>query len=323
MAGKLKLKMELNDKKGWQEWEKHEIGITNGMLERLWEACAGYKKDYQPDETAGLTALKRRMAQHQPAKIRHLSTGAKLLRIAAGMLFLAIGIAVFKNQLSTTTKAQTLVSTTDTVKEITLADGTKVSLNRSSLLNYQTEFAQNERRVELTGEAFFEVKRDETKPFIIKVGDAEVKVLGTSFNVRAYPKEDIFEVYVESGKVKVDIESAKQHVELTKSAVFRYHKSTNKAEKDLDKTGVPIAWHSGVLSFKGQPIPVILDGMERLYGIDFDLRTVQVADCLQTLTVQKGKMDEAIDAFRLSCPTMKFSKNTEGNYRVSGLCCNQ
>ena len=170
------------------------------------------------------------------------------------------------------------------------------------------------------GEAFFEVQRDEKRPFIIEAGEAKVTVLGTSFNVRAYPDEAVIEVFVASGKVRVDLGSG-QSKELSKGEFLKFDTKASKILIGMDKTGVPAAWHTGVLNFKGQPIPTVLEGMARLYGVSFDLKIKQPSGCLQTLTVQEGELEEAIAALKLSCPKMRFEKNEDGGYKVNGACC--
>ena len=82
-------------------------------------------------------------------------------------------------------------------------DGSIVTLNRNSKLIFPKHFTKNVREVTITGEAFFDVKPNTSKPFIINAGNVQVKVLGTSFNVCAYPGTETVEVVVESGKVQV------------------------------------------------------------------------------------------------------------------------
>jgi hypothetical protein len=148
-----------------------------------------------------------------------------------------------------------------------------------------------------------------------------VQVLGTSFNVRAYPGEDFFEVFVETGKVKVTLKDNGQAFELTPGQYLRLNKTANKVERGIDHTAAASAWRTGSLSFKGQPIPVVLKGMERLYGVKMNLQTGQRKGCEQTLTIQKGKLEEAIQALKTSCPKLFFTKNGTEGYTVTGTCC--
>ena len=87
--------------------------------------------------------------------------------------------------------------------EMYLSDGTKVWLNAGTTLRYRTSYSKNKRDVFLDGEAYFDVKKDPEHPFIVHVGDIEVKAVGTSFNVKAYKNEKTVETTLVEGKVLV------------------------------------------------------------------------------------------------------------------------
>ncbi|MFR5660398.1 MAG: FecR family protein, partial [Butyricimonas faecihominis] len=86
---------------------------------------------------------------------------------------------------------------------LTLSDGTRVFLNAETKLKFPTKFRKEERVVVLEGEAYFEVRKDATHPFIVKANDVDVKVLGTSFNLRSYSDENSIATTLVSGKVAV------------------------------------------------------------------------------------------------------------------------
>lgn len=86
---------------------------------------------------------------------------------------------------------------------VTLPDGTKVYLNAKSTLSYPASFSLNERTVQLTGEAYFEVKHDADAPFIVKTAEIQIKVLGTTFNLYAYPDDSWFEASLVEGSIEV------------------------------------------------------------------------------------------------------------------------
>ena len=313
--------MEFKENKGWQHWHEKHPHEPASLLKKLWEASGSYKNDYRPNEESGFTALKNRMSQHQPAKLVRLSPTKIALRIAAGLALLLVATLVFRGQFGGAEISTAVVTPNNETKELALSDGSVVTLNQSSQLVYESEFSKTERRVELSGEAFFKVSRDENSPFFIETDMASVKVLGTSFNIRSYPNDDIFEVYVETGRVSVQLKNNGKSIELTAGEFMQFNKSSNKAQKGLDKSGAPNAWRTGVISFRGQTIPAVLSGMERLFGVKMELKSNQRTDCLQTLTVEKGKLEEAIEALRTSCPKLKFAKTEGGKYLVTGVCC--
>ena len=91
-----------------------------------------------------------------------------------------------------------------------LPDGSKIFLNRNSEFSYRSNFGKHRRDVKLTGEAFFEIAPDASKPFIIDAGKAKVKVVGTSFNVITNNSESAVEVFVKTGKVMLSDNSGSQ-----------------------------------------------------------------------------------------------------------------
>lgn len=312
--------MDFNEKKGWQDWHAHHADEPAGLMKKIWEGSTGYKNDYQPDVHKGFEAFKLRMDQASPKVVR-LSPIRLALRIAAGAALLLVATMVLRQFVGTSDNQRLAATQASETKDIVLSDNSKVALNQNSTLHYETAFSAKKRNVELNGEAFFKITRDEKRPFTVETATALVQVLGTSFNIRSYPNEDFFEVFVETGKVKVVLKANGQSFELVPGQYLRLNKTNNKVEKGLDKTASASAWHTGSLSFKGQPIPLVLKGMERLYGVKMELQSAQRKGCEQTLTVQKGKLEEAIQALKTSCPKLNFTKNGSAGYIVTGTCC--
>ena len=146
-------------------------------------------------------------------KVRSLNpvnTYSLLLRVAA-VLVLAVGSWFAINYFISANKT-TLIETADATREVTLPDGTQITLNKNSQLSYTVDFGKDTRNVTLTGEAFFEVVRDPKKPFIIKANEVTVQVLGTSFNVMAYDSEKQLQVVVATGTVKLSVASINQEI---------------------------------------------------------------------------------------------------------------
>ncbi|MBK7131283.1 MAG: FecR domain-containing protein [Bacteroidales bacterium] len=110
---------------------------------------------------------------------------------------------------------------------ISLPDGSKISLNRNSQLTYRENFGKKNRNVKLTGEAFFEIAPDASKPFIIDAGKADVRVVGTSFNVITNNTESEVEVYVKTGKVILSDKSGSQSIALEPGFVGKMDSKTS------------------------------------------------------------------------------------------------
>lgn len=151
---------------------------------------------------------------------------------------------------------------------LTLADGSRVWLNAASSLRYPTAFTGNDRKVEITGEAYFEVAHNPAMPFVVSKGGTTVQVLGTHFNVNAYDDERSLNVTLLQGSVSVSTVGGRQprvirpgeQAQVEKDGTIELVNSV-----DLDEV---MAWKNGLFSFKGAGIESIMRQVARWYDVD-------------------------------------------------------
>lgn len=155
--------------------------------------------------------------------------------------------------------------------QLILPDGSKVWLNAASSLRYPTAFTEAERKVELTGEAYFEVasvslNNNKKLPFIVTVKDMAVKVLGTHFNINAYNDEDDIKTTLLEGSVDVSTPSNSQIIRLApgQQSVFN---GNFKLIKDADVEQA-VAWKNGLFKFNGAGLAQIMRQVSRWYDVD-------------------------------------------------------
>lgn len=172
-------------------------------------------------------------------------------------------IADYKKEYKQTRKGEKLT--------IKLPDGTKVKLNSISSLSYEKGFNGETREVFLEGEAFFDVERDTSRPFIIHTGDFETTVLGTKFNVRSYQDENNIEVAVVEGKVKVGSDETNYEY-LTPNEVSTYQKETRKLNKIKRDVSNLVAWHKNVLVFENATSEEVWKRLENWYGVNIIIK---------------------------------------------------
>ncbi|HUP12613.1 MAG TPA: FecR domain-containing protein, partial [Niastella sp.] len=152
--------------------------------------------------------------------------------------------------------------------QVTLSDGTKVWLNAASSLHFPTVFSGKERRVEITGEAYFEVAHNAAMPFIVKNGEAEVRVLGTHFNVNAYNDESSVKVSLLEGKVNVmQLNTQRSQMLAPGQQASLSTGSAIKVKTDVDMDAV-MAWKNGLFDFSSADIKTIMRQVGRWYDID-------------------------------------------------------
>jgi Fe2+-dicitrate sensor, membrane component len=152
--------------------------------------------------------------------------------------------------------------------QITLPDGTKVWLNASSSLKYPMSFAKNERKVILVGEAFFEVTKDRTRPFKVQSKGQEIEVLGTEFNVNAYPENESIKTTLITGKVKLSNDNHALQPMYLKPG----QQSINTDGRDIRIANVDVvpftAWKEGLFYFDETPLSEALQQIGRWYNVE-------------------------------------------------------
>lgn len=148
-------------------------------------------------------------------------------------------------------------------KLVVLPDSTRVYLNACSRLRYPKRFLGDTRLVELSGEGFFEVQRDEQHPFLVSTTPFEVKVLGTTFNVRAYASDCFSSVHVESGRVQVEM--SESMLRLKAHELLRIDGLTGGLEKQSRMREVAM-WRNGFLRFDNTPLREVAKELERVYA---------------------------------------------------------
>ncbi len=153
---------------------------------------------------------------------------------------------------------------------ITLQDGTKIHLNAASQLSFPEYFRDSLREVSLKGEAYFEVASDEQKPFIVKTGDLYTQVLGTSFNINAYPETKGVKVVLVEGKVQVVQRDTKESLILQPSEMALFHKDNLRLEKAVVNTREFTVWREGIILFERASFEEIQQVLERWYDVQFE-----------------------------------------------------
>lgn len=149
-----------------------------------------------------------------------------------------------------------------------LADGSKVWLNAASSLRYPTAFTGKERKVEITGEAYFEVAHNPAMPFVVSKGGTSIKVLGTHFNVNAYDDESSLDVTLLEGSVSVATAHSIQPKVIQPGVQARVEKD---GAIDLDNSvdlNEVMAWKNNLFSFKGADIESIMRQVSRWYNVE-------------------------------------------------------
>lgn len=263
-------------------------------------------------------------------KRRYLSYG-----LAASLIFLVItaGFLFTGRKSDPVSKGSEVVTRKGSKSRVVLPDGTLVWLNADSKLIYPENFQGTTREVQLTGEAFFDVTKDENRPFIIHTNTIDVKVLGTIFNVRSYPEEATTETSLLHGMIEVTLlkQADKKIIlrpneKLTISNALNDSVVTedNNADKETDQPVMVLSkvhyrhndtistealWINNILAFDNEGMENVFYKIERWYNVEIDVADPELLSKHFTATFQNKPLDEIMQALQL---TFHFKYRVEG-----------
>ncbi len=276
-------------------------------LAQVWDSTEKYQESYEPDVAAGLARFQQSLTDELPASPSPKSeTPVKpigkrprrsfnTLGIAAAVaLLLVAGYLVLFNGSS-----MVEVKTANTSKVVTLPDGSKVTLNKNSVLTYNKKFEN--RVVKFKGEAFFEVTKQNGQSFSILSNDVKTEVLGTSFNVKASDKTKGVEVTVVTGKVAVSLEK-----ETTKKvvlvpgdkAIYEQKQAEITKEKNTNKNF--LAWKTHRLTYDNNYLREVLPELERYYQVKIEAQNKTLLNCLFTGNFNNITLKEVLNIIEYS-----------------------
>lgn len=207
-----------------------------------------------------------------------ISLSYKNWAIAASLVFL-IGLSVFFYQTSNAVESKQFAVKLGEHAKIELSDGTQIWLNAGSVLKYPKEFKGDTREVYLSGEAFFDVAKDKKHPFIIHTNKMDTKVIGTSFNVQAYPDQTTQEVSVATGRVNVKSTVTEENVYVTpgQKVVFKSQDNKLQAFKDIPVNTISL-WRKNIMVFEETPLPEVVATINRNYNVSIEVKNKNLND---------------------------------------------
>jgi transmembrane sensor len=273
--------------------EIEQIIETAKQVDRYFEM-----KKYPPDQAWD----KVRLRIHRNSKSRQTKIGSlfsnPIFRVAAALIFAALllvsGYEIFYNP-SAGKNMMEVSASNQILKSFILPDGSQVSLNTNTKINYPKIFTGNTREVSIEGEAFFQVKPNKEKPFIIHAGNAQIKVLGTSFNVNAYAATKSVEVIVETGKVQIINNATESNVEneliLTPGEKGTLVFLGNSLIKTTNQNPNFLAWKTRNLVFKATSLSEVIENLEKVYKVQILLADPKLSMLLLTAQFNDYPLD--------------------------------
>jgi ferric-dicitrate binding protein FerR (iron transport regulator) len=231
----------------------------------------------------------------------------RLQRIAA-ILFIPLlvlaGYLVLHNNSEDGLKMVEISADPGIVSTFSLPDGSKVWLNSTSSLTYTDHFASGKRLVELKGEGYFEVVKNTEKPFVVNVGPSySVEVLGTSFNISAYPEDEAIETTLTKGSVMIKAASEDGNsitCRLKPNEKAEYQKGSKQLEVKQVNTEVDTGWVNGEIIFKQESMGNVLNKLSRRYHVEFDVKDRKVMEAVITARFKDEQLSQVMEYLKVA-----------------------
>ncbi|KAA0992670.1 FecR family protein [Dyadobacter aurulentus] len=273
-----------------ENWQADNSGEN---VSRAWEKVAARLED------SDLPRHKRFSAKNWLA--------AAMLVFCAGMGWMLITKRA-GNQKEVESVSWTKVEAGNTVKDsVWLPDGTYVRLNKGAAITYPDNFAGTERQVRLTGEGYFEVSKNPVKPFLIHVGNAVVKVIGTAFNVRENRQDTTVMVAVMEGLVLFSDKTKNKTGSLLRAGYIGLL-DRESIQVSQGNTTNYLSWYSNRLIFENLSLPEVSRQLEHLYGVNIIIKSKELKSLALTANINHGSFADVIS---------KIAYSLDVHYRIS------
>lgn len=292
----------LRDEFEWV-WENTQSTIPNVNLDKAWDK------------------VQNKIEPSPKGKFIHLNLFLKVAAVAiiiSGLFFLLPG-----NQESIEWKG---LATAEKMQTYELNDGSNIKLTPNTTISVDQSFGDQYRRVKLKGKAFFNVTRDEKKPFLIHSGKARIKVLGTSFVVEQKSNGTV-EVIVKTGKVQVfnedqDVKSPQKYILLEKGEKGYINTSKNQLKKeDYNLGSNELSWTNKKIKFHNSSVKEVIEKLERIYATQINVSNEGLLYCRITARINQSTIEETLEVLT-STFGWQYAKG-KNSFVLSGESCKQ
>ncbi len=203
---------------------------------------------------------------------------------------------------------------------IDLHDGSKVRISSGSKMTFPKMFNGMKREVQLNGQAFFEIKKDTTKPFIIHSQGLKIQVLGTSFNVTSFEEDRFSRITVVEGSVKVEVSNKKEFFILQRNEQLYLDKKTGMVGIRKVDALESIAWTNGILRFENAGLQEVFRQMERWYNVHFEIDIELAETCRVSGQHENEGLEKVLEALSFT-HGVEYSFLSDDHIRIVQMDC--
>lgn len=234
-----------------------------------------------------------------PIYVRYAAVILLLIGIPSTMFFWGrqnSGVSV------TEVRYTSVVADKGQIAKVVLPDSSVVWLNSETTITYDNNFAQNNRNLSLRGQAFLEVKKNKNLPLVVASGNLQVKVLGTRFDVKAYPEDNNIKVTLESGKVELLNSTDKSFdYKMKPGQIACYDPESNNVEIKAIKAENYTNWKDGRLVFVDAPVSEVIKSLKRKFDIDIEIGNPSAYKSVFNANFKNESLKEILDYIQYSC----------------------
>ncbi|MDD3860129.1 MAG: FecR domain-containing protein [Bacteroidales bacterium] len=250
------------------------------------------------DTDKALNKVNDRISLFETKKKRKLLT--VYIAVAAIALFILIPTLILTHKNISSNPEMLSFTSTDSVAQFELADGSQITLNENTKIEYSKDFEKN-RLVKLEGEAFFEVQhKDDENKFVVIAKDCQITVIGTKFNIKSFADSEIVEISVTEGVVRVAEIDSDKYISLSKEEKAVYDTNTKEITKTITNNSADIYWKTKEIVFKNAPISEVSSVISEVYNIDVISELSNAEDLKLNTSFENNSLDEVIKILQLT-----------------------
>ncbi|SMD38025.1 FecR family protein [Reichenbachiella faecimaris] len=307
------------EKQKIEEWRCESDTNASEFLEfhRAWKFSA----ELEIDAKGALNTIMSRIEDHEGVvKSANFSIGTYFKYAAVAIL--AIGVLFFGREAFVKAPQQLAVESLNNLEIIALPDGSVVTLSENSSLSYSEKFVGDTRSVTLKGKAFFDVKRDESKPFIVNTDQSKIEVLGTSFLVNTESENALTEVMVKTGRVAVSKKESRpsEKIELIAGEVGRLVEHAGVFEKSTIENYNYLAWKTKLIEFNNEELSSVLETLREVYSVKIVVSNEKIYDCHMSAKFDNQPVESVLEILSRTF-NLDLTKSGKNEFFLSGEGC--
>ncbi|MEN6454651.1 MAG: FecR domain-containing protein [Prolixibacteraceae bacterium] len=246
--------------------EQDENRIAFDQTKRIWDESAHVKKYHQADAKKGFARLVQKIKEKDRIRKKYLTIS--LVSAAAGILLMTGLFTLYGSFFNKTYPGSSILVRTEqgNRSSVVLPDSTRVWLNSKSVIRYPAGFGNGNRKVVLTGEAFFDVAHSD-QPFIVSAGEFEIRVHGTRFNVSNYPDDGSIYTCLESGSISISSDAGKD-LQVEPGQLVVYDRKTNNFKISSVNPREYSSWRQNEMYLHAESLGLLATKLERKYNVE-------------------------------------------------------